>query len=428
MAPSNPSTPPPTELIYDWNEVARRGRIIDRGVSFFDETLRDGLQNPSVRDPAIEPKLRLLHLMHSLGIDSADIGLPGSSKRAFDDVLTMCREIVDNRLSVRPACAGRTVAADIVPMVEISQRVGVPVEVYTFIGSSAIRQLVEDWSIDLLARRAAEAIDVGVKAGLPVAFVTEDTSRSRPEVLATLFKVAIDHGATRLCVCDTAGHSTPDGVRNLIGFTRSIIAGMGAQATVKVDWHGHNDRGLALVNAIYALEAGAHRVHGTALGIGERVGNTPMELVLLNLKLLGLLEGQDLTHLLEYCQVAAEAVGWHIPINYPLVGRDAFRTATGVHASAIIKAEAKGDAWLADRIYSGVPAGMFGRRQEIVVGFMSGASNVAHVLRQMNVEPTRERVDAVLRAAKGADHILTEAEISAAIANAASATHDQGNG
>jgi 2-isopropylmalate synthase len=423
MALSNPSAPqsssPRTQsdLIYDWNEVARRGRIIDRGVSFFDETLRDGLQNPSVIDPPVEPKLKLLHLMNAIGIDAADIGLPGSSKRAFDDVLRMCREIVDHKLDIRPACAGRTVAADIEPMVEISQRAGIPVEVYTFIGSSAIRQLVEDWSVELLAKRAGEAIDVGVKAGLPVAFVTEDTSRSRPEVLAHLFKVAIDHGATRLCVCDTAGHSTPDGVRNLIGFTRAIIAGMGAQATVKIDWHGHNDRGLALANAIIALECGAQRVHGTALGIGERVGNTPMELLLLNLKLLGLLEEQDLTRLLEYCQTAADAVGWDIPINYPLAGRDAFRTATGVHASAIIKAEAKGDAWLADRIYSGVAAGMFGRTQEIVVGFMSGASNASYVLKKLGVEPTKDRVEAVLSAAKRTDHILTDAEIAAAIRN-----------
>jgi len=403
-------------VVYDWNEVGRRGRIIDRGITFFDETLRDGLQNPSVRDPSIDTKLKLLHLMHDLGIHAADIGLPGSNKRAFDDVLRMCREIVDCRLMVRPAAAGRTVPSDITPMVEISQKAGIPVEVYTFIGSSAIRQLVEDWGVELLAKRAAEAIDVGVKAGLPVAFVTEDTSRSSPEVLATLYKVAIDHGATRLCVCDTAGHATPDGVRNLIGFTRSIIAGMGATDTVQIDWHGHNDRGLALVNAILALECGAHRVHGTALGIGERVGNAPMELILLNLKLLGLLEGQDLTKLMEYCHVAADGVGWEIPINYPLVGRDAFRTATGVHASAIIKAEQKGDAWLADRIYSGVPAGMFGRQQEIVVGFMSGASNVSYVLKKLGIEASKANIDAVLAAAKQTDHILSDDEIRAAVA------------
>jgi 2-isopropylmalate synthase len=402
-----------TELIYDWNEVGRKGRLIPKDVTFFDETLRDGLQNPSVADPNIDSKLRLLHLMSKIGIHVADIGLPGSSQRAFDDVLRMCREITDNKLPLGVACAGRTVVSDITPMIEISQRAGIPVEIYAFIGSSPIRQVAEEWDLATIVERSAAAIDVGVKAGLPVAYVTEDTTRSRPEVLATLFKMAIDHGASRLCLCDTVGHATPDGVRNLIQFTRSIVAGSGAK--VGIDWHGHNDRGLALENALWALEFGADRVHGTALGIGERVGNAQMELILLNLKLLGLLEHQDLTHLLEYANTAAQAVGWQVPINYPLVGRDAFRTATGVHAAAIIKAESKGDAWLADRVYSGVPAGMFGRKQEICVGYMSGMSNVNYWLRQRKIEPSKELVDAILAKAKTTDHILSDDEIQAVV-------------
>lgn len=402
------------ELIYDWNELGRRGRLIPQAFTFFDETLRDGLQNPSVTDPTIEAKLELIHLMEKIGVHAADIGLPGSSKRAFDDVLRMCREITDHKLKLQVACAGRTVVSDITPMIEISQRAGIPVEVYAFIGSSPIRQIAEDWQLETIVKRSAEAIDVAVKAGLPVAYVTEDTTRSRPEVLATLFKVAVDHGASRICLCDTVGHSTPDGVRNLVRFTRSVLDGMGAK--VGIDWHGHNDRGLALVNAIYALECGADRVHGTALGIGERVGNAAMELILLNLKLLGQLEEQDLTHLLQYCNKAAEAVGWQVPINYPLVGADAFRTATGVHASAIIKAQQKGDAWLADRIYSGVPAGMFGREQEICIGYMSGASNVNYWLRQRKIEPSKELVDAILARAKETQHNLSDDEVLAVVA------------
>src|SRR5262245_35232691 len=259
----------PPDLIYDWNEVGRKGRLIPKDVAFFDETLRDGLQNPSVADPNIESKLKLLHLMSKIGIHVADIGLPGSSERAFNDVLRMCREITDNKLPLGVACAGRTVVSDITPMIEISQRAGIPVEIYAFIGSSPIRQLAEEWDVDLIATRSAEAIDAGVKAGLPVAYVTEDTTRSRPEVLAKLFKVAIDHGASRICLCDTVGHATPDGVRNLIGFAKAVVAGAGAK--VGIDWHGHNDRGLALENALWALEFGADRVHATALGIGERV-------------------------------------------------------------------------------------------------------------------------------------------------------------
>jgi 2-isopropylmalate synthase len=412
MTALGPDLPAP-DLIYDWNEVGRRGRLLSGPVTFFDETLRDGLQNPSVADPNIEAKLKLLHLMDKIGINVADIGLPGSSQRAYADVLRMCREITDNKLALKVACAGRTVVSDITPMIEISQRAGVPIEVYAFIGSSPIRQLAEQWELETIVKRSSEAIDVAVKAGLSVCYVTEDTTRSRPEVLATLFKMAIDHGATRLCLSDTVGHATPDGVQNLIAFTKATIRGLGAN--VGIDWHGHNDRGLALENALWALEFGADRVHGTALGIGERVGNAQMELILLNLKLLGMLETQDLTHLLEYCNTAAEAVGWQVPINYPLVGRDAFRTATGVHAAAIIKAEAKGNAWLADRIYSGVPAGMFGRKQEICIGYMSGASNVNYWLRQRKIEPSKELVDAILAKAKATDHILSDEEIQAII-------------
>ena len=400
-------------LVFDWNEVNRKGRILPPGFSLFDETLRDGLQNPSVVDPGIDEKLKILHLMEDLGIHVADVGLPGSSKRAFDDVLRICKEVVDCKMNIKIACAGRTVISDITPMIEVSQRAGIPVEVYAFIGSSPIRQYAEDWDVNLIAKRSADAIDIAVKAGLPVAYVTEDTTRSRPDVLTTLFRTAIDHGAKRLCLSDTVGHATPDGVKNLIRFTKNVIAGTGAQ--IGIDWHGHNDRGLALDNAIYAYEHGADRVHATGLGIGERVGNAQMELLLLNLKLLGQLDGQDLTKLLEYCQTIAKAVSWEIPISYPLVGRDAFRTATGVHASAVIKAMAKGDTWLADRIYSGVPAGMIGRAQEICIGFMSGASNVNFWLSQRQIPADETLVAEILKQAKSQDHIMTNEEVMAVV-------------
>lgn len=401
-----------SNLVYDWNELNRKGRILPEKFSFFDETLRDGLQNPSVVDPGIDEKLKILHLMEDLGIHCADVGLPGSSKRAFDDVLRICKEVVDCKMNIKIACAGRTVVSDITPMIEVSQRAGIPVEVYAFIGSSPIRQYAEDWDVNLIAKRSCDAIDVAVKAGLPVAYVTEDTTRSRPEVLTTLFRAAIEHGAKRLCLSDTVGHATPDGVKNLIRFTKNVIAGTGA--TIGIDWHGHNDRGLALDNAIYAFEHGADRVHATGLGIGERVGNAQMELLLLNLKLLGQLD-HDLTKLGDYCNTIAKAVKWDVPINYPLMGRDAFRTATGVHAAAIIKSIGKGDTWLADRIYSGVPASMIGRQQEICIGFMSGASNVNFWLSQRNIPSDDSLVAEILKQAKSQDHIMTEDEVMAVV-------------
>lgn len=400
--------------VFDWNELHRKGQILPEGACFLDETLRDGLQNPSVRDPSIDEKIRLLHLMDELGIHVVDVGLPASSARAFDDALRLTREVADSKLKLRVCCAGRTVVSDITPMIEIAQRTGVPVEIYAYIGSSPIRSYAESWDLALIAKRSAEAIDVGVRAGLSVAYVTEDTTRSRPDVLTHLFRTAIDHGASRLCLSDTVGHSTPDGVRNLVQFTQSVIAGTGVPH-IGIDWHGHNDRGLALVNAIWAFESGADRVHATALGIGERVGNVPMELMLLNLRLLQQID-HDLTKLLEYCETAARALGWTIPINYPLAGRDAFRTATGVHAAAIVKAMSLGDAALADRIYSGVPAGMFGRQQEICIGFMSGASNVVYWLQTRGVQADENLVSAILHAAKQTDRILEDSDVWAIVA------------
>jgi len=380
-----------------------RGRVeID------DETLRDGLQSPSVKSPSIDRKLRILHLMDALGIDSADIGLPGAGPHVVQTVTRLAREITECGLKVRPNCAARTVSADIVPIVEISQKVGIPIEVSCFIGSSPIRQYAEDWDLDRMLRLSEDAVALAVKEGLPVMYVTEDTTRAHPDHIRRMYTAAIRAGAQRVCVCDTVGHATPDGVRNLIRFVVDLVAGL--DPDVKVDWHGHQDRGLGITNALWALEAGAHRVHACALGIGERVGNTPMDQLLVNLQLLGWID-RDLTRLNEYCEAVSEATGVPIPENYPVVGRDAFRTGTGVHAAAIMKARKKGDDWLADRVYSGVPAAMVGRTQVIEVGPMSGLSNVQCWLENHGLEPRTELVDAIFQRAKESDRILTDEEI-----------------
>jgi 2-isopropylmalate synthase len=401
------------DIIYDWNSVGRTGRLFNHAISFFDETLRDGIQCPSVVDPKIGDKVAILHLMADVGIEHVDIGLPGAGRRAVEDVTELAREIRDSKLKVKAACAARTHLNDIRPIVEVSQKIGIPIEVMAFIGSSPIRLYAENWQLSTMLERSAEAISFAVKNGLPVTYVTEDTTRSRPEVLSALFANAIEHGASRLCICDTVGHATPDGIKRLIGFTKDFIARSGVQ--VGIDWHGHNDRGLGVTNTIIALEAGADRAHGTILGVGERVGNASLDQVLLNLKLLGELPDKDLSKLLLLCRVTAKACHVQIPYNYPLVGSDAFRTATGVHAAAIIKAEKKGHSFLADRIYSGVPAGMFGREQEIEVGHMSGESNVIYWLRKRHIEPEPALVQAILQFAKSRDHILTEDEIQAII-------------
>ncbi len=400
------------ELIYDWNEVKRRGPIVRHKVEFDDETLRDGIQSPSVVDPTTDEKLEILHLQNSLGVTTSDIGLPGAGPRAFEDVLRLAKEIADQKLSIQANCACRTLVQDIKPVVEVSQKSGIPVEVYTFIGSSPIRQYAENWDVDHILKTSEEAIKFAVAEGMDVAYVTEDTTRSRPSDLDRLFRHAINLGVKRLVICDTVGHSTPDGIFNLIEWTQGLIDGMGVD--VKIDWHGHNDRGLGVPNALTALEAGAHRVHGTCLGIGERVGNAALDQILINLKLLGVID-QDLSHMVQYCRLVSRACHWPIPKNYPLAGEDAFKTATGVHASAIVKAFERDDVWLADRVYSGVPAGLFGKQQEIEIGPMSGMSNVRHWLKQNRYDFEPELGKAILQKAKQSNRTLAPDEVAAFI-------------
>ena len=405
------------ELTYDWNELERRGPLLRSAPRFVDESIRDGLQSPSVKDPPIEEKMHLLRLMDQMGIQCVNLGLPGAGERAQADVERLLRFIVEEKLRLTPNCAARTVASDIQPIIDISQRVGVPLEITTFIGSSPIRAYAEGWELERLTGYTRDAVALIVKNGLNASFVTEDTTRSHPRTLDTLFRTAIDEGASRLVLCDTCGHATPDGLRNLLGFTRSVLRGMGVEERVELDWHGHNDRGLALTLGLHAFEWGFDRVHGCGLGIGERVGNTSMDLLLLNLHLLGLLDPEvhDLSCLVEYVEAVSEYTGVPIHPSYPLSGRDAFRTATGVHAAAIIKAEKRGDHGLADKVYSAVPARIFGRRQEIEIGHYSGRSNVIYWLRNHGYEAEESLVDRVFAAAKLKDHTLSEAEVRAII-------------
>ena len=405
------------ELIHDWNEVEGNFDWSSVGpVEVDDETLRDGLQSPSVIDPPLEDKVRLIHLMDALGIEAADIGLPGAGPRAAEAVTVLAREIVSAGLSVAPNCAARTVIADVEPIARISQEVGIPMEAATFIGSSPIRQYAEDWTLDKMLRVSEEAVTFAVREGLSVMFVTEDTTRARPEVLKSLYSNAIRWGARRICVADTVGHATPEGTYAVVRFIREEIVEPSGE-DIAVDWHGHRDRGLGMANCLAAIRAGADRIHGCALGIGERSGNPEMDILLVNLTLLGLRD-TDLSVLPLYCDLVSRTCGVPIPERYPVMGRDAFRTATGVHAAAIIKAEAKGHAWLADRIYSGVPAGSVGRQQEIEIGHMSGLSNVKYWLRKRGHDPAdQELCDRILRAAKATDHTLTEREIGAVIAD-----------
>src|SRR5262250_2942103 len=405
------------EWIYDWNAASTP--LIPPGTQILlnDETLRDGLQNPSVFDPGIDEKITILHLMESLGLDSANIGLPGAGPRAYEHTEALAREIASNRMRIRPNCAARTHENDIRPIVEISQRVGIAIEAATFLGSSPVRRLVEDWTVDHLERITENAVKFAVNHGLPSMYVTEDTIRTDPETIKRLYSTAIRNGARSVVLCDTVGHATPQGAFNLVQFVmREVVQPSGEQ--IRVDWHGHNDRGLAVANSLWALAAGANCVHGAANSLGERVGNTAMELMLVNLTLMGLIN-RDLSKLKEYSETVAAATRTTIPPNYPVIGKDAFRTATGVHAAALVKAFKKGDIALANSVYSGVPSHLFGLDQVIEIGPMSGKSNVVFWLERHKIPVDETTVARILDTAKQSARVLTDEELHSICAGAA---------
>jgi 2-isopropylmalate synthase len=396
------------ELINDWNGLPPK----DARVPLLnDETLRDGLQSPSVRDPDIAAKRELVHRLARMGVDAVDLGMPGAGPKPLATVRALMVEIRDHRLRISPNVAVRTLEADLVQVAEIQQRAGMPLEAGAFLGSSPIRMDVEGWDLGFLVAAARKAVAFCHRHEVPVMMVTEDSTRARPDVLKAIYAAAMDEGAQSICLSDTCGHATPDGVRRLVGFIKKEVV---KDRSVRIDWHGHNDRGLGVANAIAAFEAGADRLHGSILGIGERCGNVALDQLMINLHLMGFPKG-DLSDLPALGELVAELCEVAIPANYPVLGRDAFRTGTGVHAAAIAKALHRGDVELADAVYSGVPAALVGRRQEIEIGPMAGHSNVVYWLEMNGYDPTPVRVDRILQIAKNSPRILSESEIRAVL-------------
>lgn len=398
------------ELIHDWNRSCQVV-VQNRRPLLQDETLRDGLQSPSVRDPDLAAKRDLLHRLARLGIDSADLGMPGAGPSAMASVKALLIEIRDHRLPIAPNSAVRTVEADLVRLAEVQQKVGIALEAGAFLGSSPLRMGAEGWDLNHLVELTRKAVAFCRRNDVPVMMVTEDTTRACPEHLKTIYLAAIEEGAQAICLSDTCGHATPDGVRNLIRFVKEEII---RDLPVRLDWHGHNDRGLGVANAIAAFEAGADRLHGSILGIGERSGNVSIDQLMVNLTLMGVWAG-DLTDLPMLAARVAELCDIAIPANYPVLGRDAFRTGTGVHAAAIVKALQQGDVALADAVYSGVPAALVGRRQEIEIGPVAGQSNIIYWLEMNGYNVNPERIERILALAKRSHRILTEVEIESAL-------------
>ena len=408
------------QLIYDWNtieyDIQRNPSNHPHDVWFDDETLRDGLQSPSARNPSIDQKIELLSYMERLGIQKVDLGLPGAGPFHRDHINAMLSHINEESFNIRPGAAVRTLMSDIEPLVEMQSQHEMQIQASAFLGTSPIRQYTEGWTIEKLVTTMEKAVSYAVENDVPVMFVTEDTTRSKPEDVKLIYQRALELGVRRICVCDTCGHVTPNGVKKLLNFIdEEVIKDAGYhRSEIEVNWHGHQDRGLGVANNIAAVEAGADVIHGTALGVGERAGNAPLDQTLVNLKLMGVIDN-DLSLLDEYVRKANQYIEVPLPRNYPVFGKDAFETGTGVHASAVIKAMKKGDDWLADRVYSGVPAGDFGLKQIIRIGHMSGRSNIIWWLEHNGIDADENLVEYLFEVAKQQKRNMLDSEIFDAI-------------
>jgi 2-isopropylmalate synthase len=376
----------------------------------FDETIRDGLQAPGIPVPSTTIKARLIELMVSAGIGAVNVGFPGASPAAARSCIELVQCIEQRRLHIQPACCGRTHDDDIAAIRDVAETAQTSIEAYAFVAVSPVRHIVENWTVESIERRIRNSAAACRRSGIDFVLVLEDATRSERNILSRVFSTAASQGIGRVVLCDTVGCADPDSTRKLVDWTSDHFAAAGWP--VKIDWHGHNDRGLALINSLTALEAGCDRIHGTVLGIGERAGNAAIDQIILN-RHLGNNDTFDLKALRRYSEYAANVLDLDIPSNYPGLGSDVFKTSAGVHAAAILKARHSGGVELMDRVYSSVPASDLGRCQEVVIDSSSGGSNVEFWLLEHGHTPTAECVARILNAAKSSAGPLMSEQICA---------------
>lgn len=393
---NNPSL---KELVNDWGNYD----FGNRKISVLDTTLRDGLQGAQIKKhPTLSEKIFFLHACEELGIDAIEIGFPISSEEHKNKIIALAKDAKNNNLKIKLSCMARTVVKDVEAVIDVSQKAGVPLTVNLLVGSSRLRRLVEDWDKKEIVKWIEQSIKTANKYNLPVEFLTEDTTRSHTTSLETFYTTALNNGVKRIWICDTVGIATPNSTKKI---TQYFIKHIIRDKKIGLDWHGHDDRGLSVANSLAAAEVGADRIQGTALGVGERAGNAPLEQVIINLALSGN-KKYNLKKLLEYSTIASKMFGIPIRDNYPGIGNFVHSTAVGMHAAAILKARKMRRKDLEGIVYSPFHPEIFDRELEILVGPMSGVSNVIWNLEKLGIEVTDDLIEKILLVAKRENRFL----------------------
>lgn len=391
-------------LIHEWGGYD----FGNRPITVFDTTLRDGLQSAQIRRlPQISEKIAFLTACHEVGIDAIEIGFPIASSSHKQDLIALAKHAKNNKYPMLLSCLSRTIVSDVEAIVDVSQKAGTEMTVNLLVGSSKIRHFVENWTLGGIKKWIEDCICIAYTNNLPVEFVTEDTTRSEKETLKFLYSIAINKGVKRIWIADTVGEATPSASKNITTFFKKKIIG---RKKIGLDWHGHDDKGLGVANALAALEAGADRIQATALGIGERAGNTAMEQIIINLQLAHA-GHYNLKKLSDYSRLASEMIGVPIRDNYPGIGALVHATAAGMHAAAIVKARRLKRKDLEGVVYSPFHPEMFGRDIEILIGPMSGNANVEWNLEKLGLKKDKTIIAKILTMAKSENRFIGIEEI-----------------
>ncbi|MDE7432358.1 MAG: LeuA family protein [Lachnospiraceae bacterium] len=396
------------KYIYEWNDDC----FFDRRIKVHDETLREGIQNLGT-DITLKEKKAYIDSISRLPVASICLGYPASSKKIYDEIDLLIPYIQAKKSNISISCAARTTIGDIEPIARLSQKYGCNIKVNAFIGTSQIRQYIEQWDIRHICSLVREAVNYANLNGIETCIITEDSTRTSPEILKTVYLTAIESGCKNICFCDTVGYADCTGIKKLFKFVHKEIIKNNDQ--ILIEWHGHNDRGMALENALIAALIGANMIHTTSFGIGERCGNTPLELFLLNLAVMGDIRMSDsLKMITDHCRKISELFNWQIPNNYPVWGENSFSTVSGIHAAAIYKAlDMEGN--LGEKVYSFIEPSILGRHQEIKINYMSGKSNILYWMKKNMIKPDDKLVEDILKKAKTSTTPLSDETIWAII-------------